>query len=452
MRRVLPLLVVTACAEPGGIGRVPAAEVDVASQPRGDATSEPAGDDVASDTSASASDASTTDIASEPVDTTIVIDAADVAPTCACTIEGGCQREGERKAGNLCRLCRAAESTTAWTSLDGSKCDDGDACTVGESCVLGLCGGGKHLTGGACAEVEPACATHFDCYPTRVCARWRSDGDLHCSEPCAGDGDCDAGSVCVKVPGSAQIGACEPMPVTLRGLGATCADDGECASGLCLAGACRATCLDEAACATGTCRLEDDPAERARGEAPSGCAPPDDLLPIGAVCTPDGESYGGVACQSGHCDLMPYPATMTLPCAPLCAREEDCGAGRACGVVMYGEVAHPEAIAFHPALTTPTHDAVTACFTTPAGAGSRDLGAPCSAPSECRSDKCLHLLPGVAQRYCSGLCASDDDCPSGMACKPDSLTLASPWLQSPNINAQPARPDLRTLVRVCKFE
>lgn len=69
---------------------------------------------------------------------------------------------------------------------------------------------------------------------------------------------------------------------------------------------------------------------------------------------------------------------------------------------------------FHPQLQAATQDAVAACFSTP-GDGTKGPGAPCADPSECRSDKCLHLLPGESQRHCGALCGTDADCPRGDA-------------------------------------
>jgi hypothetical protein len=48
--------------------------------------------------------------------------------------------------------------------------------------------------------------------------------------------------------------------------------------------------------------------------------------------------------------------------------------------------------------------------------GGRDAptGAPCSANSDCRSDRCY-------QNYCTDVCCTDSDCPEGMACRPTAL-------------------------------
>ena len=47
--------------------------------------------------------------------------------------------------------------------------------------------------------------------------------------------------------------------------------------------------------------------------------------------------------------------------------------------------------------------------------------------------------------------ATDDDCPSTMRCKPDTITLASDWLQVSWINAQLPTTSAWTIARVCKF-
>ncbi|MFO0750165.1 MAG: hypothetical protein U1F43_31530 [Myxococcota bacterium] len=311
------------------------------------------------------------------------------------------------------------------------------------------------MHGPTCGE-EPApsdaCSTHFDCYPERVCARWRSDGDAHCSAPCGSSAECAQGEVCEKLPGGANVGFCEPAPSGLVASGGACSSDAGCAAGACVDGVCRATCFSEGACAASgeSCAIAmHDGVPRAA----SACAPAGGRLPVGALCTPDGgQSWNGAACASGHCDLMPYPSSMVLPCAALCGAEADCGGQEECAVVVYGEAAAAAAMPFHPQLAPPTHDAVSACFTPPIPGGTKLEGEPCAAPEECRSDKCLHLAPGDAQRYCSALCSDDDQCPSDMRCKLDTLTLASPWFQSPYIDAQAPAPSAWTLVRVCKFE
>jgi len=372
----------------------------------------------------------------------------------SCLIGGVCWSDGQPHPTNPCRRCDAAASPDAWTDADGLKCSDGAPCTDGETCAAGACTGGVAVGGDGCEATDPptTCETHYDCYPERVCLRWRADDVKRCSEPCGGPGDCADGEVCSLLPGAAQVAACEAVPPDTLGDGEACGGDDACASGLCVDGVCRAGCVSQSRCSADglVCRALDTVGA---ADAGSACVPAaSGTLGMGQVCSADGgASWASALCASNHCDLMPWPATTALPCAPLCRAEGDCGLGQECGVVLYAPAADPATVAFHPQLQAATHAAVTACFSTP-GTGTKAPGAPCVEPGECRSGKCLHLLPGESQRYCSALCGSDADCPSGMRCKLDTLTLASAWLQAPSLDTQPPLTSAWTLVRVCKFE
>lgn len=452
------VLLAASCAEPGDhAGRFPQTTTtatgptaDAADAAGADAEPEPGPDpDVAIAPDLTAAPDTTPDIAPDTM-------TDDVATACAgCTIDGSCWLAGDRPGGNRCAVCDPDRATTGWSPDDGLKCSDGDPCTEGERCAAGACTGGTPIFGGTCGEAPPpddACTTHYDCYPERVCARWRGDGERHCSTPCASSSQCAAGEVCAKLPGAANVGYCEPTPPTLAADGAACDRDETCASGACIAGLCRAICFAEAACSAHgeSCSI---PRDGGSVIAQAACMPPGGLIANGAICTADGgQSYGGWECRSGHCDLMPYPDSMVLPCASLCASETDCGPSQECGVVVYGETVPSDEVAYHPDLQTPTYDAVTACFTPPIPGGGKQPGDPCTAPEQCGGDKCVHLVPNDAQRYCTQLCSDDSQCPSDMRCKLDTLTLASPWFQSPYITAQPVAPGAWTLVRACKFE
>ena len=366
-----------------------------------------------------------------------------------CRLDGVCFVDQQKKPDNGCLICDAETSRGSWTSRDGLKCDDGDGCTTGDACGAGVCAG-EPVTTGICApepepepEPEPTCSDHFACYPDRVCVT--DGGERRCATPCGSSAEC-GGGVCRKVPGAGNIGAC----VAAVGLadGSACTTDSGCASGICHEGVCRAFCLGEAGCQgfDQTCRL-------LRDQATSACVPNGGGLALGAMCQSGLDIHAGL-CASQHCDLVPYGAVgpqALLPCAPLCQREEDCGVGQECGVVLYGEGVAPGTLPFHPQNQTPTRGAVTACYARQAVVQSLPEGSLCTSPTQCASNKCLRLDPADPNRYCSGYCASDLDCPTDMQCKTDTITLASDWLQTPWIIAQPATLQLQTLVRVCKL-
>jgi hypothetical protein len=395
----------------------------------------------------------------------------EVAPG-FCRLDGKCFDQGQPNPTNPCERCDSTASRGSWTSMDGLKCQDGDACTEGETCLEGECQGGVRLETTSCELPDPTdptdppdptdptdppdpapttCATHFDCYPEKVCARSSIDNSLRCAVPCGSSSECLADETCVKLPGSANIGYCDIT--TGLGEGEICSTDSQCESRLCAAGKCRAFCLDEGGCTTPqyTCRAIGALGD---GTTTSACVPDDNKKVLGQACTPDGYDFNANYCASSHCDLVPYGTVgpqALLPCAPLCQREQDCGYNQECGVVIYGEFPDPNSTPFHPQNMSAPRSAITACYSRNGAVSSFQPGTPCASPTQCSSNKCLHLIPNDAQRYCSGYCATDADCPSNMQCKPDLITLASDWLQTSWITTQGPSLQQQTLVRVCKF-
>ena len=287
-----------------------------------------------------------------------------------------------------------------------------------------------------------ACTYHTDCYPERVCGRWFKDGSLRCSDPCAGDTDCGAGQICSKVPGSIQVGYCQDGPPGLTN-GEPCSFDADCRSRLCADNMCVPLCLDEAHCAQPgmTCHPSGD---LAIGWVTSVCAPdPANAIALGQECTPDGLNYDGGYCASGHCDLLSLTSNV---CAPVCKSESDCAPALECNIVIGAEVEAADAVPYDPLFTQKTHDAVSACYS-PLTSGSFADGTPCSERGQCRSNKCLPLLPDSNQTYCTGFCTKDAQCPANMACKLEVLNLSSEWLAAAGTSA----PGSWSFVRVCKF-
>ena len=431
-----------------------------------------------------------------------------------CAIDGACVPDGVVDGANPCRSCRAGMASDAWSPNDGAACgvgcgtgvcsggvcvgaecpDDGNPCTQA-ACVDGgctqvafakdtdmdmavdkACGGTDcndglaainpaaaedcsdgvdndcdSMTDGADVECggATACAYHTDCWPERVCGLQQVTGQTVCSDPCDHVSDCRTGEMCSKVPGSAQVGYCEPHPPAGLVDGQPCSMSAQCASGLCANSFCRSFCLDEGGCtAVGqTCQLAGD---LQAGILGSFCGPdPAGTIPLGQQCC-QGQSCGGAACASGHCDLMPINSQQWT-CDRLCTSEADCSPAQECNIILYSPVSNPEAVPYDPQFTQPTHDALMGCYTPPAFGALGD-GQPCNLPSDCRSYKCLPLLPGDPQAYCTSTCIDDAECVPGMQCKLEALTLASSWLQEPAVGGQGAQPGSWTLVRLCKFQ
>lgn len=374
----------------------------------------------------------------------------EVAPG-FCRLEGVCFVDQQKNPNNGCEICDADNSRGSWTSREGLKCDDGDPCTTGDECGAGVCAGEPVTTGSCGPDPDPdpdpdpelTCSTHFDCYPDRVCVSM--SGGARCARPCGSSAECGE-DVCRKVPGSANVGACVAPVGAVAG--SACVADTDCQSGVCFDGVCRDVCFSEAGCGTPgfTCRLE-------RDRVLALCVPDAGALSLGTMCT-DGVDIHSGFCASQHCDLVPYGTVgpqALLPCAPLCRREQDCAWGQECGVVQYAESTMAQTMPFHPQYQTPTRSAVTACYSRQGAVQNLGSGTVCTSPTQCASNKCLRLDPVDPNRYCSGYCATDADCPATMQCKTDTITLASDWFQTPWINAQPATTQTPTLVRVCKF-
>ena len=385
-----------------------------------------------------------------------------------CLIDGACWTAEQHNPTNSCQRCRPGADAADWTDTDGLKCNDGDPCTEGEACLAGACQGGaaplETCDNGADDDCDGdtdakdsecgapgGCTYHTDCYPEGVCALHRFTGETKCSVPCAGDAQCGANEICAKLPGSLQVGYCEEADPALRANGTACSDDSECRSRICSDYVCVSLCMDEAECpAVGeTCHPVGD---LSAGIVMTACAPDAaGSIPNGQLCQ-IGANFDTVFCASGHCDLMPYPASEVLPCAPMCKGESGCAPWQECNIVVYSPGAHPDAVPYDAQFTQATHDAVSGCFTPPQPGGTLGLGAPCTTPSQCSSYKCLALTPGDPQKYCTSYCEFDQECASGMQCKLEAVTLVSAWLQNSLVAPQPAAPGAWTLARICKFQ
>lgn len=95
---------------------------------------------------------------------------------------------------------------------DGTACDDGDACTTDDTCAAGICQGGGQL---GCDDGVPCT---IDACVGGTC--------MHAGVPdcCAGDGDCDDGSVCTGVE-TCVDGACVAGTPLACSDGVGCTDD-----------------------------------------------------------------------------------------------------------------------------------------------------------------------------------------------------------------------------------
>ena len=186
-----------------------------------------------------------------------------------------------------------------------STCDDGDPCTLGDACVVGVC------------VVEPVdcddgeVCTHDTCDPeTGACVHAPADGPCDDGDPCAGEGQCQAG-LCVTAPLSCDdanpctadhcdplTGACvhDPQEAVCDD-GSLCTTDDACAAGACVG--VPVSCDDAEVCTYDAC----DPATGACSHEPA-AGPCDD----GDLCT-DGDT-----CDAGTCVSTPVSCDDGSPC------------------------------------------------------------------------------------------------------------------------------------------
>ncbi|MCB9728169.1 MAG: hypothetical protein H6746_06790 [Deltaproteobacteria bacterium] len=343
--------------------------------------------------------------------------------------------------GDPCTKPTCAGGSCGFEALSGVACDDGDPCTTGESCTAGVCGGGQPVETAGCQPGEGApCSYHTDCYPWGVCARRETTGTNVCSLPCGSAAECKAGQICSKLPGSANVGFCQPEPEGAA-LGAPCDDSAECASRLCSDSVCAPTCLNELGCpgSGATCHLVGDPTT---GEISGACnANPAGTVGISASCGTAAD------CASGHCDQLAALSSLPTTCAAMCRTKKDCFPGQECNLIYYAPSPSAQAVEYDPSIPYALHDAGMGCYTPLEPAGPKTDGSVCTNPNQCQSYTCLALLPDVATRYCTRRCSTDAECAPSMVCKTELTNLVSQWL----VADTGANQNAWTVVRICKF-
>ncbi|HJL15320.1 MAG TPA: matrixin family metalloprotease [Sandaracinaceae bacterium LLY-WYZ-13_1] len=266
---------------------------------------------------------------------------AATRPTC-----GFCRLLGD---GGMCARCNRGEDCDSGGCLEypdglgycGSRCESHDDCEGTDTChgVTGL--------------------------ETRHCARF-AEGEPTCADlipECTDDLDCRVDQRC------AMDGTCVRRP-----MGEGCEDDGECAAGRCVDGACAAPCdpTIDGACGDGLrCARREGACDEGWCVAGAGGAGP------GAACTGDADCASGL-CAGGAC---------RPPCPP-----DGCGDGRTCRVPDAG------------------------C---PYCAPLAEPGDPCAMDADCAAGACVATDGGP--RCAAGPC--DEGCPVGFACADGTCVL-----------------------------
>ncbi|HEV8548050.1 MAG TPA: hypothetical protein VGQ57_03460 [Polyangiaceae bacterium] len=267
----------------------------------------------------------------------------------------------------------------------------GLACGASTDCLSGYCisesraASGVSWTGGTCTQ---ACTTASGCPAASTCVGL-ADGTAWCLAECNAATACRAGYVC-----SNAVGACLP---DCR-LGFSCGTTLGCdtATGACIPGTASvgAPCAVDADCQSGLCSPEQ---AAGSGSAWKGgyCTQACDsaTCPAGSSCLTyaDGTSYCAAACPTAASCRSGYVCSATV-CLP------DCRQGWSCG-------------------TTLTCNAATgAC-----GGKELPLGDACTGNTDCASGLCTAAQAtstGTAWSggYCTALCGPSTPCPAPAQC------------------------------------
>jgi hypothetical protein len=188
-------------------------------------------------------------------------------------------------------------------------------CSRGPECESGLCRGGR---------CSVACSGGAACPHDRVCRAYETL-DL-CERPCADSRSCGVNGVCALVAGRRQCVTRGP-----GGPGAACAAAAACASGVCVDGGCAGPCAVDGRCAAGEVCLVDLAGATCR---PAGPEPVGGACGADATCATGLCAAGrcGSGCVAGGCPAgLRCTAFLTGNfCFEGCAQDRDCAEGAFC--------------------------------------------------------------------------------------------------------------------------
>ena len=185
--------------------------------------------------------------------------AADVTPSDATSVNGGCRLDRDCAIAGVGLVCEV-RSGACVTPL---QCSTDAACATGQRCLAGRCleasavcqfatdcGAGRDCVDGRCLA---ACGARTTCGATQTCVAGYCDRPAQAGSQCVRAADCAAGSVCADgrcVAGCNAAHACATAEVCVLGFcqvdtapRSFCVRDADCASGsVCRRGSCRAAC------------------------------------------------------------------------------------------------------------------------------------------------------------------------------------------------------------------
>jgi len=354
----------------------------------------------------------------------------------------------------------------------------GAACKMDADCFGGgLC---FDWPGGYC--ISPDCQSDDDCPEGSFCLPLLDNGQA-CFDACLADSECRSGYGCKGVPtlqGEPKF-ICHPIGEEKKGLGTQCAEHSECDGSLACVSLGPASMCTRTGCSTfdpcpsssecmiwgmmtlclPTCGMTEDCADIAsdqftcqemdniEGEDVSVCSPMQQGLPIGELC------FFSTECSTGYCHLLisgkcsgannyecgsdgecdeglciTDRSVQKGVCAKPCGPGDGCPGGAYCVMTdkgpfcmsacdNYSEECGPVGFSmfctygklYYPAAPSGKY----ACSKSFAG----DAGAPCKAPGDCISGTCYGA--DLESGYCATECVTDNECPFGSLCQPDTL-------------------------------
>lgn len=254
-----------------------------------------------------------------------------------CLIDAVCVADGTVDPSNPCQGCVPLRDGAAWSSLDGTTCDDGLFCTTTDVCASSVCSGtpltcedGVDCNGiSSCDEAADACTPDTNACPAGSSCDIASNA---CVTECAGClvadvclpiGQAAAGNPCLVCDPAQSTSALSPAPTgTPCDDGAFCSVSDSCQGGQCGGGGAR-NCGANQVC----------------NEAQNVCQCPGCV--IGGSCLASGASNPNDAClvcdpsrnRTGFVESL--AASCQRPNGAECTASSQCSSNRC--VLLYGD-------------------------------------------------------------------------------------------------------------------
>lgn len=244
----------------------------------------------------------------------------------------------------ICVIDRSGDppSLTCQDPIPGGK-DLGESCQADGECLSGLCL--DNLCTRPC-ERPNDCSTDgsYICEPTDVTVGGGGTATVNVCKPrpatqCLSDSQCTAPERCVAQRGAREVEfVCGTPNAGAGDVGATCANDGQCAQNFCLEGKCAPPCQSTGDCAAVSgfsCELRDVTLQNNNTDSVQVCVPP-------TPCAESGECKINEACyfarkQSSVESFCRAPNVAGGTLGQVCSADSECGANL-CLDARFGQV------------------------------------------------------------------------------------------------------------------